>query len=246
MNIMLSIRDIIKICLSGTLFLCAHVALAEDLQEFSVNYDAHYRGLRAQATISLARQEDGAYLAQSLIAIKLLGATVTSINERSLFDWVDEKPWPRRYDFVQSGLGKRSRSVDFNWDENMAMAEVNDNVTELPLSGLILDEMSMYTLIKQAVQNGEEDIYFDVIDKNQIEEAHYHVIGEENVESPLGVFSALKVEKVRENSDRVTQLWFAPEHDMLLVKIYQQDPDGDEYEITIEDAQLNGLSVSAD
>ncbi len=239
-------RLFISFVICTCLLLLNGISLAAAPDEFTVNYDARYRGLRALATISLAQQEDGAYLARSLIAIKLLGATVTSIDESSLFDWVNERPQPRCYDFIQSGLGKRQRSIRFDWEQNLAQAQVNDQLTELPLTTLTLDEMSMYSLIKQAISEGEQDIYFNVIDRNQVEEYHYRLIGEESVTSPVGTFSALKVERVRENSERETLIWFSPSHDMLLIKISHRDPDGDEYEITIKDALLNGIPITAE
>lgn len=231
---------------SSALLLVCQSVLADPPQAFSVNYDARYRGMRAEATISLTQQTDGTYLAQSQIAIKLLGATVTSIHESSRFDWLDENPRPHHYEYVQSGLGRRQRSIDFDWEQGLAKAQVNDTVTDIPLSRPAVDEMSMYTLIKQAIQSGEEDIYFDVIDRNQLEEYHYRLVGEDIVESPIGAFNALKVERVRENSERQTELWFAPDYDMLLIKIFHRDPDGDEYEITIDNAQLNGQPVIVD
>jgi len=243
---MLKARLLISFAASTCLLLVNQLCLAAAPDEFTVNYDARYRGLRAQATISLAQQEDGVYLARSLIAIKLLGATVTSIDESSLFNWVNERPLPRRYDFIQSGLGKRQRSISFDWERGLAQALVNGQLMEVPLINLTLDEMSMYSLIKQAVSEGEQDIYFDVIDRNQVEQYHYRLVGEEQVESPIGIFSALKVERVRKNSERETQLWFSPAHDMLLIKISHWDPDGDEYEITIKDALLNGIPVTAE
>jgi hypothetical protein len=243
---MLKVSLYIRVGIYACLVMLNQITLAAAPNEFMVNYDARYRGLRALATISLAQQEDGAYLARSLIAIKLMGATVTSIDESSLFDWVNERPWPRRYDFIQSGLGKRQRSIRFDWEKNLAQAQVNDQLTELPLITLTLDEISIYTLIKQAISEGEQDIFFNVIDRNQVKEYHYRLVGEEAVASPVGTFSALKVERVRENSERETQLWFSPAHEMLLIKISHRDPDGDEYEISIKNALLNGIPVTAE
>tara|TARA_R100001143_G_C3353743_1_gene131083 strand:- start:430 stop:1161 length:732 start_codon:yes stop_codon:yes gene_type:complete len=236
---------IVNLGLSFCLLLFAEFSIAAAPEPFVVNYDARYRGLRAEATISLEQNENGSYLAHSIIAIKLFGATVTSINERSRFDWIEDRPRPRHYEYIQRGLGSRSRSIDFNWQENTALASVDERQTELELPGLTLDELSMYTVLKQEVLDGAEDVFFDVIDRNQVEEYHYRLIGEEAVETEVGTFQALKVERVRENSERLTQLWFAPEHDMLLIKIYHRDPDGDDYEITIKDAQLNGEAVTA-
>ncbi len=141
-------------------------------------------------------------------------------------------------------MGGRSRSAVLDWQNNVAVATVKKEIVELPLTGSTLDELSMYTYIKQEIARGNNEIVFSVINRNSIEEYHYRKIGEEEVTTEAGIFAAIKVERIRENSNRLTQLWFAKNHDMLLVKLFQRDPDGDEFEITLTSALVNGEIVS--
>ncbi len=239
-------HNTLKHILCFLLLLSSSIGIAAPPSPFSVDYDAKYKNLKAKATISLAQLDNGDFLASSRIAIKLLGATVSSINESSQFTWNSEAPKPSYYEYKHTGIGGRTRSIDFDWDQSIAIATVKTEVSELPLENRVLDEISMYSFIRQKLQAGIKDIYFDVISGSVIEEYHYQVIAEEVIETPLGPFNSLRVERIRQNSERKTQLWFATNHEMLMIKLYQRDPGGDEFEITMNNAHLNGTPVSSD
>lgn len=210
---------------------------------FSANYDARFQGLKARAEISLTQLSETEFVANSLIRLRLFGATVSTIRESSQFDWQNESPRPHHYEYRQSGIGGRSRSVEFDWQNNLAVATVKNDSVELQLTGPTLDELSMYSFIREELKNGKSDITFTVIDRNVVEEFNYRIINEEEVDTEAGIFPAVKVERIRENSERLTQLWFAKNNDMLLIKLFQRDPDGDEFEITLSNAQINGEIV---
>ena len=203
-----------------------------------------FQGFKADAEISLIQINDFEYLANSTIKVRLFGAAVSTIRESSQFNWNDDTPQPYQYEYKQSGLGGRSLSVAFDWVNNFAIATVENESVELQLEGNTLDELSMYTFIKQELNKGNNEIIFSVVNRDVVEEYRYETIGEEEVVTEAGIFSAIKVQRIRENSGRLTELWFAKNHDMLLVKLFQRDPDGDEFEITLSFAQLNGEVVT--
>jgi hypothetical protein len=211
---------------------------------FSANYDARFQGLKARAEISLTQISETEFLASSLIRLRLLGATVSTIRENSQFDWVNESPLPHHYEYRQSGIGGRTRSVEFDWQNQMALATVKNDSVELAIEPPTLDELSMYSFIREELKKGKTEITFSVIDRNAVEEFNYRIISEEEVITEAGTFSAVKVERIRENSERLTQLWFAKNNDMLLIKLFQRDPDGDEFEISLTNAQINGVVVT--
>jgi len=66
-----------------------------------------------------------------------------------------------------------------------------------------------------------------VDEKGQEDEQTFQVKDEVMLELPYGDVKALEVARIRENSDRETLYWFAPEHDYLLVKMTQIE-EGDE------------------
>jgi hypothetical protein len=239
-------KRIVNIFSLATLLMLSELSIAASPLPFYAYYDARFQGFKADAEISLTQLNDAEYIANTTIKIRLFGATMSTIREISEFDWHDDAPRPHHYEYNQSGIGGRNRSVDFDWQNNLAIATVKNESVELQLAGGTLDELSMYTYIKQEINKGNNDIFFPLVRRNTVEEYHYQTIGEEEVVTESGTFLAIKVERIRENSDRLTQLWFAKNHDMLLVKLFQRDPDGDEFEITLTSAQVNGEIVSPD
>ena len=228
------------------LLLLSSLSMAEPPVPYSSNFDARYKGLKAQASISVVETGDKQFLADTTIRIRLLGANISTIRETSQFEWYEDTPRPRYYEYKHSGVGARFRSASFDWQENLAIATVNNETTELNLTGNTLDELSMYTFIKNELNKGNTDIYFNALDRNLVEEFHYRVLGEEILSLGAGDFETIKVERIREDSERLTQLWFAKNHNMLMVKLFQRDPDGDEFEITLRDARINGEPVTPD
>lgn len=237
-------RKILNIVSIATLIMLSNVSVADPPLPFTAYYDSRFQGLKADAEISLIQLNDVDYIANSTIKVRLFGATVSTIRESSQFDWSDDAPRPHHYEYQQSGIGGRSRSVSFDWLNNFAIATVENASVELQLEGNTLDELSMYTLIKQELNKGNNEIIFSVINRNTVAKYHYETIGEEEVATEAGTFTAIKVERIRENSNRLTQLWFAKNHDMLLVKLFQRDPGGDEFEITLSSALLDDQIVT--
>lgn len=221
----------------------ANTSIAAPPLPFSAHYDARFQGLKAQAEISLIQINDTEYIANSSIKVRLFGATVSSIKETSQFSWYDNAPRTLNYEYKQSGIGGRSSSITYDWQNNLALATVENDSIELQLTGNTFDELSMYSFIKEELNKGAEDITFAIIDRNVVKDYHYRAIGEEEVITDAGIFAAIKVERIRENSERITQLWFAKYHDMLLIKLFQRDPDGDEFEITLSEAHINSEVV---
>jgi hypothetical protein len=58
--------------------------------------------------------------------------------------------------------------------------------------------------------------------------------------------NSILVTKVRtEGKKRKTLLWFAKNHPFLLLKMHQIEKDGDEYEINIKSAEINGIAIKS-
>ncbi len=210
---------------------------------FVATYDANYQGIRAQAEMQLQQESETGYEFSSSIRLRMLGVRITSIDELSRFEWQDGQVRPQHYSFRQRGVGSRSRSVDFDWENRQAHAKRNDDSFNYILRGEVHDELSMYIGIQQALADDVTDIYLNVIERGELEEQHFRVLGEEMVSTPLGSFNAVKLEKVRDYSSRETLIWLASDWEYILLRLYQRDPNGDEYNISINNAIMNGEPV---
>ncbi len=63
--------------------------------------------------------------------------------------------------------------------------------------------------------------------KGKLETWRFLVVGPEEIETGNGRMSAIRVERMRENSDRKTVSWHAPEFSYLPIKVEQTEPDGE-------------------
>lgn len=227
--------------------LLAPGAQAAPPRTFTASYNASYEGISADAQRSLVFDTDsGRYTLTSTVELKLFGSSLTRIDERSDFLWVDEKPLPQHYEFVQSGFGARKRTVDFDHINMIASFTNNDERGELLLDGPAFDDLSGYLVAKEQLAQGKTEARFDVVDRGEIREHHYRIVNRATLDTPLGKIKAVHLERIRgEDSARKTEIWLAPDHDYLLLKLVQTEPDGSTVELSIRSATLGEHELSA-
>ena len=219
----------------------------DELIPFEASYQASVKGLRASATRSLEPVHEGQYRYSSSVTLKLLGKTLTRIREHSLFTWEDNMVVPSAYEFTQTGIGSRSRSISFDWEEEFASATVNEHSTVLPLDVEVpvFDELNVFIELRNQLAAGAKTISLLAVDGSTIQEDTYQVLGEEPVDTQLGRFAAIKLEKVRQpDSDRETILWLAKNWDFMLLKLYQREG-GQAIELSIDEAIVGDTRMAA-
>ncbi len=222
-------------------------AAAAEPQAFVLHYEASYGNLAGSADRSLLPDPSGTgWLLQSRVAVELLGRTISSIEETSHISWRNQLPSPLDYSFVQKGIGSRSRSVVFAADGSHADFRVNDDTGTLTLQQPTFEPLSIPLLLRDRLAAGDTNIQFAVADRGEVRTHQYRVVGEETVVLPAGSFATVHVERVREGgNERSTDLWLAPGHDHVLVKLLQTEPDGDSISLELSEGTLNGEPVVA-
>lgn len=218
---------------------------AADLQPFQLEYQAYYRNLAASATRSLSQDvSSNSWRLHSLVELELLGAPVVSIEETSRFGWQENQPISRDYHFVQKGLGSRERSLDFAEDGRQVSFAVNDDTGVHALTTPAFDNLNSLLVLRKQLEMGTTDITFAVVDRGELEEHHYQVVGEESVMTPAGTFATVHLQRIREaGNDRTTDVWLAPAYDHVLVKLLQSEPDGDTISLELLKGTLAGRAI---
>lgn len=227
--------------------LLAIQAQAAPPRTFSADYNASYEGISADATRRLVVDAStGKYSLHSTVELTLFGSSLTKIDERSDFLWVDEKPLPQHYEFIQTGFGARSRTVDFDHVRKLADFTINEDKGQLVLEGPAFDDLSGYLVAKEQLARGEREVRFNVVDRGEIREHYYKMVRRGNLETPLGKIRAVHLERIRgEDNARKTEIWLAPDHDYLLLKLVQTEPDGSKVELDIRSATLGDHVLTA-
>ena len=213
---------------------------------FIVTYKASYGNFNAEAARQMTFEEQSnTYTLQAEIKLMLLGNTLSSITETSIFLWHEELPVPIRYEYVQKGLGGRKRSVEFDQEAHTAHYNNNESIGSLALSGTVLDDMSAYVYLRQQLREGATEIHFDAVDRDTIKSYHYRVMEKTILSTTLGNFETVKLARVRlDNPERVTEIWLAEDFDYMLLKLLQVEPDDSTIRLDVDSASLAGKPLA--
>jgi hypothetical protein len=239
-----SFRILLLLAVLATSF----AAQAAPPRPFATTYNASYEGISADAARSLVYDAaTGKYTLASTVNLTLFGSSLTKIEERSEFLWVREQPLPQHYQFIQSGFGARARTVDFDHASKSAAFTVNEKSGTLMLDGPAFDDLSGYLVAKEQLAKGALEVRFNVVDRGEVREHHYKVVNRVGLETPFGKVNAVHIERVRgDDNPRKTEIWLAPDHDYLLLKLVQTEPDGSVVSLDIRTATLDGQVLNAE
>ncbi len=170
---------------------------------------------------------------------------IADIRESVTFDWQAESLQPHLYSYELSGFFIRDRNqrITFEKDSLQVNGRHDKHTWQLEAPADALDRLGYQLQLMLDIQSGKTEMSYQVIHKGRIEQESFRVVREETIETALGKMNSIVVEKVREaDSKRQTLLWFAKDYAFLLLKMYQVEKDGEEYEIHIRDAKLIPLS----
>lgn len=172
-----------------------------------------------------------------------------NIKESTTFSWQNDQITPLNYQYKLSPFlaSKRKRKVSFNWQQKTARSSYKDKkwtLEAIPVNSQ--DRLSYQLQMLVDVKSGKQDMIYPIVHKGKITDSHFRVLREEPLQTALGTLNSILVEKVRaDTKKRKTLLWFAKDHAFLLLKMNQTEKDGDEYEINIRSAEINGVAIKA-
>ncbi len=116
-----------------------------------------------------------------------------------------------------------AQTLKFDWNAGVAHYRNAEGAKDFPLDDKAYDPISLFFEARCGLMAGEEDFTYPVIRKGSLRTQHYRVVDRQPVETGMGTFEALVVERVRKNRKRQTRLYVAPELDYLLVRIEHQE-----------------------
>jgi len=171
------------------------------------------------------------------------------IKESTTFSWQNDQITPLNYKYELSPFlaSKRKRKVSFNWLQKTVKSSYKDKkwtLKTIPLSSQ--DRLSYQLQMLVDVNSGKQFMTYPIVHKGKIKDSHFRTLREEPIKTKLGTLNSVLVEKVRaKTKKRKTLLWFAKDHAFLLLKMSQIEDDGDEYEINIKSAEINGITIKS-
>ncbi|SDS73314.1 Protein of unknown function [Halopseudomonas xinjiangensis] len=224
------------------LLLGSALTMAQELVPFTASYAADMRKIpvNGEATHSLEPTENGNWRL-SFNA----GMFVARLSEESVLRLEDDRIVPLTYHYQRRGLGRGRETVQFfDWTSGVVTGEHKGEPFTLPTEPGLLDQTTYQLALQRDLAAGKQDMTYRVVDGDSIDEYRFRVVGEDRVTTRVGQFDAIEVERVREpESKRQTTLWFAKDWQYLLVRLKQIETDGQEYQIVLKDAVLDGDPV---
>lgn len=220
------------------------VALAAEPVPFELHYITRFNNLQADAVRILEPLPDpGAWQFTTSIELKLLNASLSRIVERSEFDWQEARPLSRRYEFTQSGMGSRQRTLAFAGDR--VVFTNNETSGEHALTEPTFDVLNMMLAVSEGVKANQPVLEFTVAERSELNLHRYEVLGPERLQLAIGRFDSIHVRRVRPpGDDRETDLWFSALSTDVLLKLVQQEPGGDALSMELRDGKVAGEAVS--
>lgn len=224
-----------------SLFFIAFNSLAETPKPFIATYNANYNGINISATRSLKATTD------QLLELRFEAKSwLANITEFSRFHWSDAgNLTPQQYQYQRKGLGReRQANLTFNWNDNTVVNDVQGKSWSMNLPEVALDKLGYQLQLRNDLINQRPLSSYKVADGGRLKTYKFKNMGSELLNTTIGPLRSTKIERVREDSKRTTQIWLADDWDFLIIKLQQTEKNGKKYEINLTHATVNGQTIS--
>lgn len=187
--------------------------------------------LSLEAVRELRQQADGQWILTSTAE-----AVIAGIEESSRFTLERLQVVPQQYQYHHKVLGKRRDAIlNFDWPNARVTNDVDNKPWQMNIPAGTLDKLAYQMQIRLDLPSGKTRLSYPVADGGSLKQYDFEVLGSESVSTPAGTFNAIKVQRDRgEDAKRETYIWFAPELDYMIVKLYQVESDGKEAQLLLK------------
>lgn len=219
--------------------LCLAETKEPALIPYHLVYDATIKGMDIQAERYLEREGDSYKL------VSKADTLLASITEQGTFD-IDSAGniLGQQYTYERNIFGiKKNESLTYDRSAGVANYQKKKKQRQVKLDSNYLDKLTYQIQLQRDLIKGTTPLQYQVIDGGKIKQYNFEIMGEEIVDTALGPINAVKVHRIREDSDRETYLWFAPEMNYLLVQIWQNE-DGDDHRITLKEGTVDNKPIA--
>lgn len=240
-------NTLIKLSIISSLlfgFLCS--TQAAELVPHKASYTAKIKkgiSIKGEAVRELKKVPNGQWLYSFNVK-----SVIADIEESTLLSWRDNRVIPYFYDYKLSVFLARDKlkKVYFDWRKMTA-------VNPLKNKGWVINNIPSHTLdilgfqlqLGMDLQSGRQEMLYYVANKGELRQNLFKVTGKEKINTVFGPIQSITVVKVRDDSSkRKTNLWFSKQYPFLLLKMVQVETDGEQYEINITEASIDGKKIT--
>jgi hypothetical protein len=207
-----------------------HAVAIEPFQaSFAVSRNGKELGIM-KMTLTAARPDEWLFVSKTEGKGGLAGFLGVTIDERSELVVGETGMATRSYRYRQDMVGRhRSRELDVAADGSVSEVDNGKN-WNYKAEEAVFDRHAVVLGIAAKLAEGVPDgAVFDLLvaSKGEAENWRFLVVGSEEIDTGSGRLNAIRVERMRENSDRKTVSWHAADRNYLPIKVEQIEPDGE-------------------
>lgn len=205
-----------------------------ELTPYHAVYEARYNGMPIEAHRQLQHTDKGYRIVTE--ARNFLG----HIREEEHFQRdAKGRLIPENYVYDRKILGKsRKETIAVDPAKGISVTRRKGREQILDFSPGQLGPLSYQVVMARDLTAGATELSYPVIHRGHLKEYRYRRLGEAMLDTPLGKLRTVQVERVRDDSDRETLLWLAPDYHYLPVQLRQVE-DGETYEMRLKSLTLN-------
>jgi|TARA_B110000914_G_scaffold198766_1_gene189378 hypothetical protein len=189
--------------------------------------------------VSMLKNEDGNWVLKSVLD----GGSIVQREENEIFSFDENGIKPLSYSFKQRIIFKKtSAEAKFDWSTNTVTYKKNKKAGSADLiKGTLGPSTSQlqlrYDFRELNMNSLPKELTYTVYWRGDVKERTYKIMGEEDIETPLGNFSTYKVSRNFPQGDERSQtFWLAPELDFAIIRILNID--GRETDIKIKSFEI--------
>lgn len=213
--------------------------------EFTAEYNATWAGgwfpINISAQRSLRYQEDGT----ALLSFEADSA-IAGLQEISKLTINNNIVKPLQYRYLRTGLfNEPDRNQIFDWQNKKIINGDNQSIFEGHWHDQVQDNLSYNLQASIDLVMGKTQFNYPVFDRKKVKNFTFQMIGFESLNTPVGTLRTVKIEQLeKKKSKKKTYIWFAKDYDFLLVRLQQTQKDGQNYQIDLTSAKINGKTLS--
>ena len=220
-------------------------AVADPLpRKFSVIYNFTRNGMNVgDVKRNLRTSSEGGYIFESVSeATGFISLFVRDkIIERSIWSYTNDRPRPSQYVYHRNGGSKeRNVKLSFDWKEGVVTNTINNDPWQMHVSPATQDKLLYQLTLMIDLKAGKKDLHYEIADGGTLKEYEFTVLGEENIETPVGRLDTVKLQRL--DDVRHTTIWCAKSLDFLPVRIEQVEKDNARLAMLIRD--VTGLPAA--
>lgn len=145
---------------------------------------------------------------------------------------------PEQFEYGRLDDASKNVSAEFDWRAAQLRMTFDGRHETVALPKDTQDRVSLMYQFMFLTRGQLGNLAFHMTNGRKIEPYHYRAAGDEEISTPAGRFNALHLIKEREPGENAVEVWLAPEHHYLPVKVLIVENDGARYEQVIKRLEL--------